>query len=397
MRPPRSAVPAMALALALVVALLALATTAVARHSYTTTIVPAPAERADEEVRRMYEAWKSKHGRPRGNCDMAGDEDRLRLEVFRDNLRYIDAHNAEADAGLHTFRLGLTPFADLTLEEYRGRALGFRARHRGGPSARAAASRVGSGGTRSHHRRPRPRPRCGDLPDAIDWRQLGAVTDVKNQEQCGGCWAFSAVAAIEGINAIVTGNLVSLSEQEIIDCDTQDSGCNGGQMENAFQFVIDNGGIDSEADYPFIATDGTCDANKANDEKVAAIDGFVEVASNNETALQEAVAIQPVSVAIDAGGRAFQHYSSGIFNGPCGTNLDHGVTVVGYGSENGKAYWIVKNSWSDSWGEAGYIRIRRNVFLPVGKCGIAMDASYPVKDTYGPAATAMDVLKMVLA
>jgi len=87
----------------------------------------------------------------------------------------------------------------------------------------------------------------------------------------------------------------------------------------------------------------------------------------------------------------------GIFNGPCGTNLDHGVTVVGYGSENGKAYWIVKNSWSDSWGEAGYIRIRRNVFLPVGKCGIAMDASYPVKDTYGPAATAMDVLKMVLA
>ena len=172
MRPPRSAVPAMALALALVVALLALATTAVARHSYTTTIVPAPAERADEEVRRMYEAWKSKHGRPRGNCDMAGDEDRLRLEVFRDNLRYIDAHNAETDAGLHTFRLGLTPFADLTLEEYRGRALGFRARCGG-------ASRVGSGSSY------RPRPRGGDLPDAIDWRELGAVTGVKNQEQCG--------------------------------------------------------------------------------------------------------------------------------------------------------------------------------------------------------------------
>uniref|UniRef100_A0A804PVT0 Peptidase C1A papain C-terminal domain-containing protein n=1 Tax=Zea mays TaxID=4577 RepID=A0A804PVT0_MAIZE len=222
-----------------------------------------------------------------------------------------------------------------------------------------------------------------------------------------GCWAFSAVAAIEGINAIATGNLVSLSEQEIIDCDAQDSGCDGGQMENAFRFVIGNGGIDTEADYPFIGTDGTCDASKENNEKVATIDGLVEVASNNETALQEAVAIQPVSVAIDASGRAFQHYSSGIFNGPCGTSLDHGVTAVGYGSESGKDYWIVKNSWSASWGEAGYIRMRRNVPRPTGKCGIAMDASYPVKDTYhdpgtgtGTAtatAAAMDVIKMVLA
>jgi hypothetical protein len=177
MRPTRSPVPATALLLLAVA--LALAATAAARHSYTTTTtttrVPTPAERADEEVRRMYEAWKSKHGRGGSNdddCDMApGDEEgrRLRLEVFRDNLRYIDKHNAEADAGLHTFRLGLTPFADLTLEEYRGRVLGFRAR------GRRSGARYGSGYS----------VRGGDLPDAIDWRQLGAVTEVKDQQQCG--------------------------------------------------------------------------------------------------------------------------------------------------------------------------------------------------------------------
>jgi cathepsin L len=164
-------VPAAAL-LALAVAL-SLAAAAVARHSY--TIVPEPVERADDEVRRMYEAWKSehRHARPRG---VVSSDDRLRLEVFRDNLRYIDAHNAEAEAGLHTFRLGLTPFADLTLEEYRGRVLGFRGRR-----GASAVSRVGSGGASYRH----PRPRGGDLPDAIDWREFGAVTGVKNQEQCG--------------------------------------------------------------------------------------------------------------------------------------------------------------------------------------------------------------------
>nr|CAB3471247.1 unnamed protein product [Digitaria exilis] len=372
---PRSPLLAAAV-LALTVALALMATAASARHHSSNSIVQPPAERPDEEVRRMYEEWKSEHGhrrRPsRSKCDLAGDgeEDRLRLEVFRDNLRFIDAHNAEADAGLHTFRLGLTPFTDLTVEEYRARVLGFRARRR------AAARRDG---TTRHLRR-----HGGDqVPDAIDWRQLGAVTDVKDQEQCGGCWAFSAVAAMEGINEIVTGNLISLSEQEVIDCDSQDSGCNGGNMQDAFEFVINNGGIDTEADYPFTGTDGACDANRVN-EKVVTIDDFMNVAANSEAALQEAVASQP-----------------GIFNGICGTKLDHGVTVVGYGSENGKDFWIVKNSWNTTWGEGGYIRMARNVLSPRGKCGIAMDASYPVKyssSSNNPMArAAMTLLKMAVA
>ncbi|PHT66237.1 Vignain [Capsicum annuum] len=155
----------------------------------------------------------------------------------------------------------------------------------------------------------------------MDWRKKGVVTGIKDQGQCGCCWAFSVVAATEGINKIKTGKLISLSEQELVDCDTSSNmGCEG----------------------------------------------------------VKAVANQPVSVAIDANASDFQFYSSGVFTGECGTELDHGVTAVGYGeTSDGMEYWLVKNSWGTGWGENGYIRMQRNIDAEEELCGIAMQASYP--------------------
>jgi len=173
--------------------------------------------------------------------------------------------------------------------------------------------------------------------------------------------------------------LISLSEQEVVDCDTkgEDQGCAGGFMDGAFKFIIQNHGLNNEPNYPYKAVDGKCNA-KAAANHVATITGYEDVPVNNEKALQKAVANQPVSVAIDASGSDFQFYQSGVFTGSCGTELDHGVTAVGYGvSADGTEYWLVKNSWGTEWGEEGYIRMQRGVKAEEGLCGIAMMASYP--------------------
>ncbi|XP_074560184.1 zingipain-2-like [Curcuma longa] len=315
---------------------------------------------SDEEVRMLYLEWRAKH-RP---AEKALDLDEYRFEVFKENLRLVEEHNAAADRGEQSYRLGMNRFADLTNEEYRARFLGNFSRLTS--TSRKISSRY--------------LPREGDdLPDSIDWREKGAVVSVKNQGRCGSCWAFSAVAAIEGINQIVTGNLISLSEQELVDCDTGNRGCSGGFMHIAFRFIINNGGINSEKVYPYIGQKGTCNTNKQN-VHVASIDSYEFAPGNKEKSLQKAVANQPVSVAISAAGADFKLYESGIFTGTCTTALDHGVTAVGYGTENGKDYWIVKNSWGEEWGESGYIRMERNIAQSSGKCGIAMYVSYPVKE-----------------
>ncbi|KAG6736840.1 hypothetical protein POTOM_060264 [Populus tomentosa] len=207
------------------------------------------------------------------------------------------------------------------------------------------------------------------VPATMDWRKKGAVTPIKDRGQC----------ATEGINQLTTGKLVSLSEQELVDCDTQgeDQGFEGGLMEDGFEFIIKNQGITTEANYPYQAADGICNSKKEA-SRIAKITGYESVPATSEAALLKAVANQPTSVSIDAGRSDFQFYSSGVFTGRCGTELDHGVTAVGYGeTSDGTKYWLVKNSWGSSWGEEGYRRMQRHTEAEEGLCGIAMDSSYP--------------------
>ncbi|KAH7845670.1 hypothetical protein Vadar_004617 [Vaccinium darrowii] len=325
-----------------------------------------PDGRSDEEIMGIYRDWMARHGKAYNGL---GEMER-RFEVFKDNLRFIDEHNSVD----RTYKVGLNRFADLTNEEYRSMYLGTRTdAKRRFVKAKGASRRYAV-------------EEGEKLPESVDWRETGAVAPIKDQGSCGSCWAFSTVAAVEAVNQIATGELIELSEQELVDCDTKyDAGCNGGLMDYAFEFIIENGGIDTESDYPYLGVDSTCDQTRKN-AKVVSIDGYEDVPPYNEKALKKAVAHQPISVAIEASGREFQLYLSGVFTGECGMALDHGVAVVGYGTENDVDYWIVRNSWGTSWGEHGYIRMERNVAETfAGKCGIAMQSSYPIKTGENPA------------
>ncbi|KAJ0587409.1 putative actinidain [Helianthus annuus] len=319
--------------------------------------------RTDDEVNGIYESWLVKHGK---FYNALGEKEK-RLEIFKDNLKYIDEHNS----GDNSYKLGLNKFADLSVEEYRSTYTGVK----------KIDSKPKVNGLKSD----RYAVRAGDdLPDSVDWRTKGAVAAVKDQGSCGSCWAFSTIGSVEAVNQIVTGDLITLSEQELVDCDTSyNEGCNGGDMDYAFDFIVKNGGIDTDTDYPYTGKDGKCDSKRKN-AKVVSIDSYEDVPVNDEAALKKAAANQPITVAIEGSSRDFQLYTSGVFSGSCGTALDHGVVVVGYGTENGKDYWIVRNSWGAEWGEQGYIRMERNIKQKTGKCGIAMEASYPIKNGLNP-------------
>jgi len=283
------------------------------------------------------------------------------LRAFTHNEEQVTNHNTQTT---FTYTLGHNEFSDLTTDDFFAYRLGFNASL------------------------PRPKPtathtytaeQLAAAPTAVDWVSQGAVTPIKNQGQCGSCWSFSATGAIEGAYHLATGKLASLSEEDLVQCDTVDNGCQGGLMDNAFKFV-ETHGVAAEQAYPYISGTGIRGLCKSSKESAAVVTvtGFHDVPSGDEDALKTAVAQQPVSVAIEADKAVFQLYKSGVLDSRgCGTRLDHGVLIVGYGTQKGlfgqKDYWKVKNSWGATWGDEGYLKIARGKNM----CGIATQPSYP--------------------
>jgi len=304
----------------------------------------------------MWHGFKAQHGKTYHSAR----EERYRRGVWEKHLQVISEHNREADEGKHTYWLGSNEYADMPNEEFVRVMNGFKP----APHRREGATFL-------------PPSNVGDLPDTVDWRTKGYVTDVKNQGQCGSCWSFSATGSLEGQWFKKTGKLTSLSEQNLVDCSRKqgNQGCEGGLMDQAFTYIKVNKGIDTEASYPYKAENGNC---KFSTSAIGANDtGFVDVKSRSEKDLQTAVAtVGPISVAIDASHMSFQLYSHGVYHSwLCSqSRLDHGVLAAGYGKYEGRDYWLVKNSWGTTWGQDGYIMMSRN---RDNNCGIATQASYP--------------------
>lgn len=292
------------------------------------------------------------------------EEADIRREIWEDNVAFIRSHNLLFDMGHKTFTVGLNMYADWSFSEYRKYLLGFKGNDNSQKSENLFFY---------------PRERYESLPDTVDWRKKGYVTPVKNQGQCGSCWAFSSTGSLEGQHFKKSGQLVSLSEQNLVDCTKKygNGGCHGGWMNNAFTYVSDNKGLDTEQSYPYEAKDDNCRYNP--DTSGATDSGHVDITKDDEQALKAAVAtVGPIAVAIDASHRSFQLYKSGLYEEPACSNksTDHAVLAVGYGHmpSDSKHYWLVKNSWSTTWGMEGYIMMARD---KGNMCAIASYASYP--------------------
>lgn len=301
-----------------------------------------------------FQVWSFDHGK----LYQDENERAMRALVWLDNAQFVKQKNAEENGVAYK----LNKFADMTHEEFKATL---------SPVSAEQVELAKMDQTLMEL------PPWVGVPASFDWRKNKAVTPVKNQGACGSCYSFSTTGAVEGACAIATGNLVSLSEQNIMDCSWSygNNGCNGGMFDRAFQYIQQNKGIDTEASYPYMGKDShTCKYNPKN--KGADVSNFYYVKQEDEDALKQVISFKgPVAIAINAGMRDFQFYSGGVYDNPkCDDSLNHGVLAVGYGTENGKDYFLVKNSWSAMWGDAGYIKMRRNAN---NQCGIASYASIP--------------------
>jgi len=292
-----------------------------------------------------------------GKAYSTNEEFEQRYANFKATVQLVRTHQANPN---RTFERAVNKFADLSSEEFAERYLGYRP-------------------VRREYLRSKNTVRLPTtaLPSTVDWVAAGKVSAVKNQGQCGSCYTFSTTGAVEAAYAIEhSTSPPSLSEQEIVDCSGSygNQGCNGGMMDNAFNWIINNGGICTESGYPYQAVQGNCQTSCTN---YLTITSYTDVTPSSESQLQAALSRQPVSVAVDAS-QGWQTYAGGIIDSSCGcsTNLDHGVLLVAYGTDSGEAYWTIKNSWGPDWGENGYIRLKRNVG-GAGTCGLASDPSYP--------------------
>jgi len=289
-----------------------------------------------------------------------------RFEIYKANKNKIAAHNAK---GL-SWTLGMNQFGDMTGYEFslyvkRGAGGGFVPQPESERQTKVHAPAT-----------------CSE----VDWVEKGAVTPVKNQGQCGSCWSFSTTGGVEGRSFVNKGVLVSLSEQELVDCDTRDNGCGGGLMDYGFRYIEENNGLCATTEYPYVSGStqkrGKCNKSQC-DRRWDAITNYVDVPRNDQAALESALCDGPVSIAIEADQSTFQFYSGGVLTADgCGKQLDHGVLLVGmgYDSQVNSEYWKVKNSWGSHWGEDGYIRMCRNCGKNsgAGQCGLMQSASYPV-------------------
>ncbi|XP_015680118.1 cathepsin L1 [Protobothrops mucrosquamatus] len=314
----------------------------------------------DPTLEGTWRDWKATHGK-----EYALEEESFRRAVWEDNLKMIEDHNKQADLGKYTYWLGMNHFGDLTNEELDNRLRCLF----------SDFDNVTKGNGIMFKSSDDP-----DIPDQVDWRIKGAVTEVKDQGDCGSCWSFGATGALEGMHFLKTGELVSLSEQNLIDCSGElgNKGCNGGFMHLAFESVQKRGGIDSEKFYPYDGKVGICRYDP--EKSVTRCSSFGQIQNGDEKGLQEAVAkIGPVSVGVDARSTKFRFYKSGIFVSSFKgvKQITHAMLIVGYNnSKADSGYWILKNSWSNIWGEKGYMRLAKGS----NQCKVASYGVFPIPD-----------------